>query len=155
MRPLPHTRSCFVCGEANPIGLKLRLQTDGRSVHTQFTLRPEHAGFKGIIHGGLLATLLDEVMVWACAVQTRRFAYCAELNVRFLLPARPDEELSAQAEMIDNRRDKIFEAKGEIKDASGRVLAAATGKYMPVKEGDVAKLARDLVVVGDRQWLLK
>ena len=69
MKPLPHTYSCFVCGESNAAGLKLRFETDGRIVRTRFHPRPEHAGFKGVVHGGIIATVLDEVMVWACAVQ--------------------------------------------------------------------------------------
>src|SRR5215475_13925053 len=86
MQALPHTRSCFVCGEANPLGLKMRFETDGKIVHAKFSPRPEHIGFKGVVHGGLIATVLDEIMVWACAVQTKRFAFCAEMNVRFLNP---------------------------------------------------------------------
>ena len=74
MHELPHTRSCFVCGESNPLGLQLRFHADGDEVRTRFVPRPEHIGFKGVVHGGLLATLLDEIMVWACAVRTKRFA---------------------------------------------------------------------------------
>src|SRR5437667_1987836 len=117
MKMLPHTRSCFVCGESNPVGLKLRFETDGRIVQARFRPRMEHVGFKQTIHGGLIATLLDEIMVWACAVQTRRFAFCAELNVRFLSPVRPEEELVAVGELVSNRRDKLFEARGELKNA--------------------------------------
>src|SRR5262245_42245024 len=106
MEMLPHTRSCFVCGESNAIGLNLRFETDWQTVRTRFTPRSEHAGFKGVIHGGILATLLDEIMVWACAAQTRRFAFCAELNVRFLKPANPGVEILATAELTANRRDK-------------------------------------------------
>src|SRR5580765_5067305 len=102
MNTLPHTHSCFVCGESNPVGLKLRFETDGRLVQTRFTPLPQHVGFKQTIHGGLIATLLDEIMVWACAVQTRRFAFCAELNVRFLNPVRPNEELTAIGELASN-----------------------------------------------------
>ena len=91
MKLLPHTRSCFVCGEANPAGLKLRFETDGRVVQTRFVPRAEHVGFRQTVHGGLIATLLDEIMVWACAVQTKRFAFCAELSVRFIGLVRPDE----------------------------------------------------------------
>src|SRR6267154_5285639 len=109
MRALPHTRSCFVCGESNPIGLRLRFETDGRVVQTRFIPRIEHSGFKQIIHGGLIATVLDEIMVWACAVQTKRFAFCAEINVRFLSPARPGEELIATGKLATNRRNKIYE----------------------------------------------
>jgi len=64
MRELPHTHSCFVCGEANPLGLKLRFESDGQIVRTRFTPCPDHMGFKDVIHGGLLATVLDEIMVW-------------------------------------------------------------------------------------------
>src|ERR1041385_3913787 len=63
MKILPHTRSCFVCGEANPAGLRLRFETDGQVVTARFTPRPEHIGFKQVVHGGIVATLLDEIMV--------------------------------------------------------------------------------------------
>jgi acyl-coenzyme A thioesterase PaaI-like protein len=83
--------------------------------------------------------------VWACAVQTRRFAFCAELNVRFAQPARPDEPLLAAAEMIANRRDRIYEAKAELRNEAGVLLATATGKYLPVKNADLAEMAGDFV----------
>ncbi|HZV33384.1 MAG TPA: PaaI family thioesterase [Verrucomicrobiae bacterium] len=145
MRELPHTASCFVCGERNISGLKLRFETDGKIVRAKFVPRPEYIGFKQTVHGGIIATVLDEIMVWACAVQTRRFAYCAELNVRFLSPLRPGEETIATAELIENRRDKLFEAKGELRNRSGQLLAGATGKYLPIKETDAAAFFDDFV----------
>src|SRR5438445_960573 len=151
MKTLPHTRSCFVCGESNPIGLKLRFETDGRIVQAHFRPRADHVGFKQTIHGGLIATLLDEIMVWACAVQTRRFAFCAELNVRFLNPVHPDEDLTAIGELASNRRDKLFEAKAELKNQAGVVVASATGKYLPIKNVDATEMATDFV--GDPAWV--
>jgi len=145
MQVLPHTHSCFVCGESNPVGLKLRFETDGRIVQARFTPRPEHIGFKQVVHGGILSTLLDEIMVWACVVRTKRFAYCAELNVRFVSPARPGEEIVATAELAANRRDRIFEAKAELRNARDEVVAAATGKYLPIQNVDVAAMAADFV----------
>jgi uncharacterized protein (TIGR00369 family) len=151
MKLLPHTHSCFVCGESNPVGLKLRFETDGRIVQTRYTPSSQHVGFKETIHGGLIATLLDEVMVWACVVQTKRFAFCAELNVRYLNPVRPNEELIAQGELASNRRDKLFEAKAELRNPAGLVLATSTGKYLPIKNADVTELATDFV--GDPGWV--
>lgn len=148
MVPLPHTHSCFVCGESNAHGLRLRFTTDGQHVHTRFTPRAEHIGFKGVTHGGLLATVLDEIMVWVVAVQTRRFAYCAELTVRFQLPARSDEELLASAALVTNRRNKLFEAKAELRNASGQTVATATGKYLPIPDAEVPTMLTELV--GDR-----
>ena len=143
MLKLPHTKSCFVCGLNNPQGLKLDLETDGQIVRTRFTPRPEHVGFRETIHGGLISTVLDEAMVWVVGVRTRRFAYCAELNVRFLQPARPLEELTVVAELVDNRRNKLFQSKCELQNAAGAVLAVATGKYLPVKEDDLAAMLGD------------
>jgi putative Holliday junction resolvase len=137
MRELPHTHSCFVCGESNAVGLKLRFTTDGRVVHTRFRLRAEHIGFRGVVHGGILATVLDEIMVWACAVPTGQFAFCAELNVRFLNPVRPDDEIIATGELLANRKNRIFEAKGVLANSAGRPFAEATGKYLPIAKGDL------------------
>lgn len=145
MKELPHTHSCFVCGDSNAIGLNLRFETDGHVVRTRFTPRPEHIGFKQVVHGGIIATLLDEIMVWACLAQTRRFAYCAELTLRYLNPLRPGEETVATGELAVNRRDKIFEARADLKDAMGKIFATATGKYLPVKAVELSDMASDLV----------
>lgn len=153
MRELPHTRSCFVCGEENPLGLRLRFETDGTVVKTRFTPRPEHAGFKDVIHGGILATLLDEIMVWACAVKTRKFGFCAEMNVRFQRSAVPGMELMVEAQLVSDRRGKIFEAKSEVKNSAGEVLATATGKYMPIRDADFNLLQQDMI--GDATWLIE
>ena len=153
MKTLPHTRSCFVCGESNPVGLKLLFHTDGRVVQTRFIARPEHIGFKSVVHGGLITTVLDEIMVWACAVQMKRFAFCAELNVRFLNRLQPGEEATVVAEMVTNRKNRIFEAKAQMNNAEGENLATATGKYVPVPGTDITEMATDFV--DDPSWVFQ
>jgi uncharacterized protein (TIGR00369 family) len=153
MNELPHTRSCFVCGESNLHGLKLRSETDGMTVRARFAFGSEHVGFRETVHGGLSATLLDEIMTWVCAVRAKRFAYCAELNVRYLHPVRPNQELVAVAELIANRRGRLFEAKSEVRDAAGTVLVTAVGKYLPLKDRDAAEMATDFV--GDLSWVFE
>lgn len=153
MRVLPHTHSCFVCGESNAAGLNLRFQTDGHVVQATFVPRPDHVGFRQTVHGGIIATLLDEIMVWACAVQTRRFAYCAELNVRFTNPLRPGNESVATGEMVVNRRDRIYEARADMRSGAGAVVASATGKYLPIKEAEAAEMFEDFV--GDARRLFE
>jgi uncharacterized protein (TIGR00369 family) len=151
VRELPHTHSCFVCGESNPLGLKLRFETDGRIVQARFRPRLEHIGFKNVVHGGLIATVLDEIMVWACAVQTRQFAFCAELNVRFVSPLPPGEGVIVTGELTANRNDRIFEAQAAVRNSQGQTLAKAKGKYLPIKTNDVAQMFADLV--GDVSWI--
>ena len=151
MKELPHTHSCFVCGESNPLGLNLRFYADGPIVQTRFTPRPEHIGFKQVVHGGIIATVLDEVMVWACVVTAKRLAYCGELTVRYLQPLRPGEEVLVTGELVTNRRDKIFDARADFKNGAGQLLATATGKSLPVKAMELTDMATDLAG-GARGW---
>jgi uncharacterized protein (TIGR00369 family) len=133
------------------MGLNLRSETDGRIVQLRFVPGAKHIGFAQTVHGGIVATLLDEIMVWACAVQTKRFAFCAELNVRYLQPVRPNEPVLAVAELVADRK-RLFEARAELRAESGTVLATATGKYVPIKQTDVSRLISDFV--GDPRWAL-
>jgi len=143
MEALPHSKSCFVCGSRNPVGLNLRFETDGKLVRCKFTPRPEHNGFLNVTHGGILATILDEVMVWACAICTGKFSYSAEMSVRYLAPARTNEEMHASAELIENKRNKLFVVRGELKRSDGTFLATSTGKYMPIRDLDYKMLIAD------------
>lgn len=151
MQELPHTRSCFVCGESNPAGLRLRFHTDGHVVRAEFTPRPEHIGFRDVVHGGIVATILDEIMVWACAVQVRQFGYCAEMSVRYQQPLRPEQAVVATGEMVANRRNRIFEAKAEIRSSDNSLMASATGKYLPLKADEMTGFLPDLV--GGDEWI--
>ena len=151
MQELPHTRSCFVCGESNPAGLRLRFHTDGHLVRAEFMPRPEHIGFRDVVHGGIIATILDEIMVWACAVQVRKFGYCAEMSVRFQQRLRPEQAVVATGQMVANRRNRIFEAKAEIRSRDNSLMASATGKYLPLKADEMSGFLPDLV--GGDEWI--
>ena len=151
MLELPHTRSCFVCGESNPLGLKMRFHAQGEIVTATFTPQTEHIGFQNVTHGGVLATVMDEIMVWACAVSTKRFAYCAEMTTRFHQPARPGEELKMTSQLTANRRNRIYEAKAEIRDPKDNLVAEGTGKYLPINTDLIPTMLSD--VIGDISWI--
>lgn len=143
-RYLPYTRSCFVCGADNSSGLKLRFRVNGDAVEADWTPREEHIGFRGIIHGGILATVLDEVMVWAASVSTKRFHFCAELTVRYSKSVRQGERLRLVGRVARDR-GRVVETEGELRDAEGQTCAKATAKYMPVPDEQVAHLLEDFV----------
>lgn len=145
MKELPHSHACFVCGESNPLGLNLRSETDGRTVRVRFSFGPGHVGFRDTVHGGLTATVLDELMSWACTVPTHRFAYCAGLSVRYRAPVRPGRPLTATAELVADHRGRLYEAKSELRDEQGVLLATATGKYVPIPETDLPAMAADMI----------
>ncbi|HAB19907.1 MAG TPA: PaaI family thioesterase [Verrucomicrobiota bacterium] len=134
MEPLPNTRNCFVCGLQNPVGLRLGIATDRRVVEARFQFRREFCGFTDTIHGGLIATVLDEIMVWAVGVGTGELSYCAEMTVRFQRPATPESDILARGELEANKRGRLFLAKGELFNTAGDLLSESTGKYLPIPD---------------------
>jgi acyl-coenzyme A thioesterase PaaI-like protein len=118
----------------------------------RFVPRPEHVGFAATIHGGLVAAVLDEAMVWACGVNAGRFAYCAELTVRFRHPVRPATALEVVGELEENRRGRLLLARAELRGPTGQVLASATGKYIPVPSEAIEPMLADFE--GDIRSLL-
>jgi acyl-coenzyme A thioesterase PaaI-like protein len=140
---LPATRSCFVCGSDNPLGMRLRFTAESGCVRAVFAPRRDHVGFQETVHGGLTSTVLDEAMTWACGAATSRFAYCAELTVRFLKPVRPGATYELIGWLKENRRNRLFVAEAELRDASGTVVAAGSGKYLPIDAGEIAPMLGD------------
>jgi len=130
---LPHTAGCLVCGRQNPHGLRLSLHVDEGSgvVSAEFTPRPEHIGFEGIVHGGVLATVLDEAMVWAATWAGKRFCVAGEMTVRFRRIATIGEAVRVEAK-VESNRPRLIQAIGAVTTSAGELVAEATGKYVPV-----------------------
>jgi uncharacterized protein (TIGR00369 family) len=124
---LPYTRDCFVCGAHNAHGLHLRFRREGEEVLADFTPQPQHAGFRGLVHGGILATVLDEAMFWAAASTTKRFCLAAELNVRFVSKVIVGQKLTVVARLRADR-GRLWESSAELRDEAGTVCARATCK---------------------------
>jgi acyl-coenzyme A thioesterase PaaI-like protein len=147
MLQLPHTTGCLVCGRDNPHGLRLDLHVDPQTstVRVELTPRPEHIGFEGIVHGGVLATVLDEAMVWAATWAGRRFCVCAELTTRFRREAAVGRQLLIEAK-IESNRPRLIITSGEVRDVvSGEVVAIGNGKYIPVPADRNGVFMRTLV----------
>lgn len=132
MLQLPHTAGCLVCGRNNPIGLKITSYVDESTgqVRFDFVARPEHIGFQGVIHGGILATVLDEAMVWAATWSQKRFCLAGELTVRFRAIAEVGRTLTVTADttMV---RPRLVTTVGRIHDGD-RLIAEGAAKYVPL-----------------------
>ncbi len=129
---LPHTSGCFVCGRENPLGLRLSSFVDTQSgmVSTTFTPLDQHIGFDKIIHGGILATVLDELMVWSAIWACGKACVAGELSLRFLQKATPGRPLTASA-TVSRNRSRLIETVGNVHDGS-ILICSATAKYVPL-----------------------
>jgi acyl-coenzyme A thioesterase PaaI-like protein len=135
-------RRCFVCGSENPIGLKLRFLSEGDVVRTRYRPSPEHEGYRHLAHGGIIATVLDEVMIKA-ALALEIYCVTAQLEIRYRAPAPIAVELLFEGK-IATRKGRIIKTVGSVRDDTGKVYAEAAGTYMTVSGEMEAKLLESL-----------
>ncbi len=126
-------RVCFVCGEKNPDGLKLCIRTDSeRGESMAEVLFPEHfQGWAKIVHGGLLATVLDEAMIYAAGAKGFR-CVTGEMTVRFVKPASTGVYHKLKGRFIEEK-GRIVLAESALLDGEGQEVARATGKLFKVR----------------------
>lgn len=136
---------CFACGPRNPIGLHLQFEETGTGMRTRFVPDNRYQGYRGVVHGGVVATLLDEVaiqLLWAMGCPS----VTARLEVRFVKPVPVGKAVVAEATLLA-RTGRAYRVNAVVKDAEGDTLATATATCLKVKA--TAGAARETPARGD------
>jgi acyl-coenzyme A thioesterase PaaI-like protein len=142
MQQQPDSNACFVCGRANPIGLRLEFfETDGR-VETTFTAREEHQGWPGFVHGGILYTILDET-IGRVGFTIDAFVMSGRVEIRYRQPAPINTPLRFVGMMVRDR-GRALELQGFAQLEDGTVVAEASGLFMRVPEEMRATLEQQI-----------
>jgi uncharacterized protein (TIGR00369 family) len=138
---------CFGCGGANPHGMQLTFEQDdaAQRIRGRFRIGAEYQGARGFLHGGIIATLLDEVMAKVSRFQ-QDHAVTGELTVEYRRPVPVGEELVVEGWEI-GRDERVRIREGEIRNASGVVRARGRGKFIEVDR----ERFRASVVAGSNQ----
>ena len=145
---LPWTRSCFVCGQDNPHGLRLRSRVEGDRVALDYTTREADLGYRHLVHGGITMTLLDEVMTWAAIIASQRACVAAELTVRLRKPIVVGQRLRVEG-WVTAAKGRLLTAEGVVCHETRQVLASASGKHMPMSPDQFRLCAKDFVISPD------
>jgi acyl-coenzyme A thioesterase PaaI-like protein len=117
---------CFGCGQNNPMGLKLHFTRDGETIRAEFTPDKMHQGWPGLLHGGILGTLLDEAMS-NVAYATGNTCLTASIEIRLRQPVKVALPLVISA-WITRQRKKIIETAGKVCLEDGTIIAESTAK---------------------------
>ena len=112
---------CFGCGRNNPIGLKLNFKWDGKTARAEFTPTKFYQGWSGVVHGGIVATILDEAMGYAVLFEGVS-CVTAKMQVKLRRPALIDEPLIITSS-ITNKTGKLIETKANISLKDGTLVA--------------------------------
>lgn len=127
----PH--NCFACGTLNAHGLGLVLHVEQGRSWTELTLERAFEGWEGIAHGGIVCTILDEVMAWAL-VGADNWGVTARMNVSFRRPVPVGRPIRAEGSVARMRRRIVETTASLVDQGTGEVLATATGTYVAADE---------------------
>jgi acyl-coenzyme A thioesterase PaaI-like protein len=125
-RKQPNSRNCFVCGLENPFGLKLTfIEVAPDEVISKARVPVQFEGYPGIVHGGITAAMLDEVVSRAAMIGNHdRFRLTAKLELRYRKPVPSETELLLRGSLLQTR-GKLTRARGELVLPDGSVAAEA------------------------------
>jgi uncharacterized protein (TIGR00369 family) len=125
---------CFVCGAQNATGLRMEFRHEGERVVADFLPEEAFQGFPGVVHGGILASLLDETLS-RTALLHGEWVMTGRLEIRYRQPAVVGQMLRVSAE-IEQRRARMVVARGAIVLAADpeTIIAEARGTFLPYPE---------------------
>lgn len=126
---------CFVCGPSNSIGLKLNFRLDGETCRSEWTPAPEHCGYDGVTHGGLIFSALDDVMAnWIFLKGIR--AYTAKCDIRYKMELPTGTLVHLESECIKER--------GRLVVMKGRMIRKDTDELVAETEASFMKATKQL-----------
>ncbi len=143
LRELPRSgnHNCFGCSPVNSSGLHMRFFSDEQAVYSRLTV-PEHlCGWSNIAHGGVLTTILDEIMSWSAIYLLKRIALTRSISVEFIKPVKVGHEIRAEGRVSHSNGKNDAVTKGVLIDADGDPCARATAVFKVFSPAVARRLA--------------
>lgn len=120
--------NCFVCGDKNQNGLQAKFYFDGQRAVSEVMALEKFEGYHGIYHGGIISTILDEIMIKAILAKNI-YVVTAEMTVRYIKPVNTGDKLKFTGWVVKNK-GRLYFAEGEVINQAGEICASASGKYI-------------------------
>lgn len=141
--PILEGHDCFACGTENPIGLKLQFYRQGDSICSDVVLSRNHVGWQDMAHGGIISTLLDEVMSWTVIYFKRGFSVTRRMWVRYLRPVPVEVPITVKGIISSDGKPRTCQAESMLLDAEGNILAKGEGDFAVLSANQLKGLPDD------------
>jgi len=138
-------QTCFGCGENNAIGLQMQFLTDDQRVYSFVTVPGTMAGWDQTVHGGIISTILDEIMGWTVIYLLKKIGVTKTMTVEFLKPLSVEKRLTVVGAIQEIQSERQVLVTGEIYSDQGTLCAKAQGTFAAMS----AQTAVRLGVMGD------
>ncbi len=132
--PKLESNRCIGCGSENPLGLDMSFYCVGKTVRSDVTLSKHHMGWENLAHGGMISTILDEIMGWTVLAFRRVFFVTRSIEVHYLRPVRVNVPLTTVGEIETDFAPKGCSTRGFLLDAEGTKLAEGRAEMVYLAE---------------------
>jgi uncharacterized protein (TIGR00369 family) len=131
LRELPNGdgHDCFGCSQRNAYGLRMKFFTDERSLFSWVTVPGHLCGWDNLVHGGVLAAILDETMGWTAIHFLKKFALTQAMTVEFHKPVPIDEEIRVEGKVLEVTRKREAVVEGHLYKGENTLCAKSTGTF--------------------------
>ena len=130
-RPLNNIdQHCFGCGPQNPNGLQMQFSANDSQLRSELVIPGHLRGWSSLVHGGVITTILDEMMGWTGIYFLNRFLLTKDIKVRFRLPVYIEEAVTVTGYIGDHHSDNQVTLIAELRNAKGQLAAKAEGEFV-------------------------
>ena len=131
---------CFGCGPANKDGLQMTFFGNDDLVYSELAVAGHMIGWQGVVHGGILSTLLDEVMSWGAIFLTRRFILTKTMTVIYHKPVFAGDNLRVETNIESRNSERECVMTGRIFNSKGELCTSSTGTFAVFTVDSVKKM---------------
>ena len=136
---------CFGCGPSNNFGLQMKFHTDGEAAYSWLSL-PEHmGGWQKIAHGGIVCTILDEIMSWAALYLLKKITLTNSMTVDFIKAVPVNEKLRAEGRVLEYNGKHTALLEGFLYNQQDELCAKSKADFNVLSP----KMAKRIGIVND------
>lgn len=130
-KQLPNNRdhNCFGCSPVNSSGLQMTFYTNESAVYSNTTVPGHLCGWNNLVHGGVLTTIMDEIMSWAAIYLLKQVPMTKSITVDFLKPVYVRSPLKAEGIILDKKGKREALMQGRIYNQDDVCCAQANGIF--------------------------
>jgi acyl-coenzyme A thioesterase PaaI-like protein len=141
-RPLPilSNHKCFGCSPVNASGLQMKFFTNDKSLFSRVTVPNHLCGWDRLVHGGVISTMLDEIMSWSAIFMLKRIILTKSITVDFIKPVFIDNELTIEGKVLKEKSEREVIMEGFLYNRKGELCSRSKGTFALFTPGAAIKM---------------
>lgn len=138
--PVRSNHRCFGCSPDNALGLKMKFFTNETSLYSWIAVPAHLCGWDRLVHGGIISTILDEIMSWSAITMMKRIILTKSMTIDFIKPVFVNTELKAQGNALEKKSEREALMEGLLFNPEGTLCARSVGTFALFTPSDAIKV---------------